>query len=91
MEILHNVNETLEILLSNSIDILFVQETWLRKSDTPITQQVREAGYDLYMERNHMKIDIGGGVGVIFNTKSAENLNFLERRSGSRGTFIRPW
>ena len=62
----NKVNETLELMSSNSIDILFVQETWLRKSDTPIMQQIREAGYELFTERKCRKIDRGGGVGVIF-------------------------
>ena len=53
----NEVNETLKIMSSSSTDILFVQETWLRKSDGPIMQRIREVGYELFMERKHRKID----------------------------------
>ena len=44
---------------------MFVQETWLRKCDTDINNQIKESGLKLISFRKSRALDWGGGVGVI--------------------------
>ena len=52
-------------MIDNNIELLFAQETWVRKCDGALFKEIRDYGYDLLSFRKARKIDSGGGVGVI--------------------------
>ena len=54
-------------LVDNNISIAFVQETWIRKSDSHLLREIQEFGYDILMYRKPRRLDLGGGVAIIFN------------------------
>ena len=56
----------MHVASEEDIDIICVQETWLKKSDSPLIQKINEYGYRIFTERKCRKNDIGGGIAVIF-------------------------
>ena len=66
-------------LKENHIDVMLVQETWVRKCDGPIIKQVKEYGFKFISYRKSRKIDWGGGVAVIF--KEGLKLNKIKSES----------
>ena len=50
------------------IDILLLQETWLRKSDTALITHIQKYKSDIVQERKNRKVDIGGGVAMVHNS-----------------------
>ena len=68
----------------NHIDLILVQETWLRKCDGIILTEIKEFGYDLITFRKTVKLEWGGGVAVIF--KNSLKVNHL-KSSESYKTF----
>ena len=63
-------------LIENNIDIMLVQETWVRKCDESIVKQIKEYGFNFLSCRKSRKIDWGGGVAVIF--KNGLKLNKIK-------------
>ena len=61
-------------LKSFNVDILCVQETWLRKSDGAKIELIKEYGFKVFLARKSRKIDLGGGVAVIFPNNRAVKL-----------------
>ena len=53
-------------LQDNCIDIAFIQETWLRKSDNALLKEIKEFDYDIISCRKARKLDWGGGVAAIY-------------------------
>ena len=60
------------------IDVCFIQESWLRKSDGAIIAEIRELGYNTLCYRKSRKIDRGGGVAVL--TKSNIKIERVPRK-----------
>ena len=60
------IHELMYLASEEDIDIIFVQETWLKKSDSPLIQQINEHGYNVVTERKSRKNDVGGGTAIIF-------------------------
>ena len=60
------VPNIMNYLKENNIDVMLVQETWVRKCDGPMIKQVKEYGFKFLSYRKSRKIDWGGGVAVIF-------------------------
>ena len=56
----------MSFLDENSIDIAFIQESWLRKSDGHIISQVEEYNYKIISYRKPRRLDLGGGVAIIY-------------------------
>ncbi len=48
-----------------NIELLFTQETWVRKCDGAIFKEIRDYGYEFLSYRKARKVDCGGGVGII--------------------------
>ena len=48
------------------IDIMIIQETWLRKCDSAIINDIKEFGYKLLTYRKSRKLDLGGGVAMMY-------------------------
>ena len=53
-------------LEENNIEIAFIQETWIKKTDGHLFKQVEEFGYSLLTFRKPRRLDLGGGVAIIF-------------------------
>ena len=51
---------------ANLIDIVFLQETWIRKCDGSIVKEIKEYDYDILSCRKPRKLDWGGGVATIY-------------------------
>ena len=49
------------------ISLAFVQETWIKKSDTHLIREIEEFGYKVLLYRKPRRLDLGGGVAVIEN------------------------
>ena len=47
----NKVHEIMEIVLDKDIDIIFIQESWLRKCDTSIIEEIKEYNFDIISER----------------------------------------
>ena len=77
------VPNIMNYLLENNIDIILVQETWVRKCDGPIIKQVKEYGFNFSSCRKSRKIDWGRGVAVIFK----ENLKLNKVKSDTFKSF----
>ena len=52
----------------HSIDLAFVQETWIKKSDQHLIKEIEEYGYTAKLYRKRRRLDLGGGVAVIHKT-----------------------
>ena len=51
-------------LVELQIDIAFIQEAWIRKSDGHLLTEVREYGYEILLQRKARRLDLGGGEAV---------------------------
>ena len=69
--------------IENEVDILLLQETWLRKSDTALITQIQEYKFDIVQVRKNRKIDIGGGVAIVYNS----NLKMKQLRTENFSSF----
>ena len=63
------VHAVMELISSNEIDIICLQETWLRKCDTSIIEKMREYNFEIITERKPRKCDKGGGVAILYRKK----------------------
>ena len=68
-------------LNDNNIDMFFAQETWVRKCDGSIIKEIEEYNYKFISYRKSRKVDLGGGVGVVYKnnlkvTVLKRNYNF---------------
>ena len=70
-------------IIENKIDILCVQETWLRKTDGAIIKEIKEYGYKIFTVRKRRNIDLGGGVAMIF----PKNLKIVSMKSENYKSF----
>ena len=43
----NKVHEVMELISSNEIDIICLQETWLRKCDTSIIEKIKEYNFEI--------------------------------------------
>ena len=62
----NKIHQLMYVAETEDIDIICVQETWLKKSDSPLIQIINEYGYRIVTERKCRKNDIGGGIAIIF-------------------------
>ena len=62
----HKVEFVMSYLVDNFIDIIFIQESWLRKCDQAIVKEIKEYGFDVMSYRKSVKLDFGCGVATIF-------------------------
>ena len=58
----------MEIVEQKDIDIICLQETWLRKCDAAIIEEIKEYNYSVLTERKPRKIDRGGGVAILYKS-----------------------
>ena len=76
------VPDIMSYLTDYSIDLAFVQETWLRKSDGNIVSEIKEYGYDLITYRKPRRLDFGGGVAVLYkHTLKVQNIKITTYKS----------
>ena len=61
----NKIHEVMELAESENVDVLCVQETWLRDCDTPLVTEIKEYGYRIVTERKTRENDIGGGIAFI--------------------------
>ena len=67
---------------SHEIDLAFIQETWLTKSDGLFINSIKDFGFDVLHSRNDRLSDIGGGVAVIYkNTFHLTNIKLKSYKS----------
>ena len=57
----------MELFEVNKVDILLLQETWVRKCDASVIGQFKEFDCEVFTERKPRKIDLGGGVAIVFS------------------------
>ena len=62
---------------NQKVDLMFIQETWLRKCDTSIIVEIKELGYTAITSRKSRKLDWGGGVCLLCKT----SINVIKVRS----------
>ena len=62
----NKVHEIMDMIKENDADIICLQETWLRKCDSAIIEEIKEYNYNIITERKSRKVDIGGGVAIIY-------------------------
>ena len=60
------VDQIFPWLQSNQIDVLFVQESWLRKCDGAILKKIKEYQFKIFSYRKPRRLDWGGGVATFF-------------------------
>ena len=65
----------MDLIVNENVEIAFIQETWLKKSDGYLIKQIEEYGYRIISERNERLNDLGGGIAAIFK----KNLNFKKK------------
>ena len=70
-------------LEENNIDLAFIQETWMRKSDGHLVSQIKEYGYEFIGYRKKRRLDLGGGVALIHRN----NLNIRNVKSNHYNSF----
>ena len=67
---------------SNNIDIILIQETWIRKCDSFIINKINEYGFSVKTERKSLSLEWGGGVAFIYkaglNVKHVKSCNKFE-------------
>ena len=65
----HSVRKKLESIMpyadDKGIDMIFIQETWIRKSDGHLITYIKEHGYVPILYRKTRRLDLGGGVAVL--------------------------
>ena len=64
-------------LTDHKIHLAFVQETWLRKSDGHLITEIKEYGYNVIQYRKPRKLDLGGGVMLIYK----DNINIKNTKT----------
>ena len=62
----NKIESLMAYLTDFSIDIILLQETWLRKSDGAMIKSIEEYGYNVLSSRKRRKIDLGGGVAAVY-------------------------
>ena len=65
----NKVQSIMSFLEEKSIDVAFIQESWLRKCDGHIISELEEYNYKIISYRKPRKLDLGGGVSIIFRKK----------------------
>ena len=60
------VDQIFPWLQSNQIDVLCVQESWLRKCDGAILKKIKEYQFKIFSYRKPRRLDWGGGVATFF-------------------------
>ena len=60
------IQAIMSYLRDHSIDIAFIQESWLRKSDGHLIKQIEEYNYKIVSFRKPRRLDLGGGVAIVF-------------------------
>ena len=60
------VPKVMELALNNDIDVVCLQETWLRKCDKAVIEEIKSYNYEVITERKPRKCDIGGGVAILY-------------------------
>ena len=71
----NKITDIMSFLDKNKVELAFIQETWLRKSDGHLTSQIREYGYDIISYRKSRKLDFGGGVALLYrNTLKVQSI-----------------
>ena len=73
----NKIPEIMELACDDSVDMLCLQETWLRKCDGPLIKQIEEYGYKIVSERKSRAVDKGGRVAIIFK----KSLKFRKKLS----------
>ena len=63
------VPQIMEFITDTDTDIVLLQETWLKKSDTAIMFNIREYNYEILQTREPRASDTGGGVAILFKKK----------------------
>ena len=67
-------------ITDENLDLVFIQETWLRKSDGHLLTEIREYGYEVITYRKTRRLDFGGGVALIYKNglkiRNVKNKNF---------------
>ena len=53
-------------MIKNEVDIAIFQESWLKKSDSVLIQEIRDYGFEIHTERKHRASDIGGGLAFVY-------------------------
>ena len=56
----------LTYLKENDVDIAFIQETWLKKSDKATISQIKDFRYNTMSSRKPRRYDLGGGVALLY-------------------------
>ena len=56
----------LTYLKDSDVDIAFIQETWLKKSDKATISQIKDFKYEIMSSRKPRRCDLGGGVAVLY-------------------------
>ena len=62
----NKTHEVMDFVIENEVDVAFFQETWLKKSDSVLFQEIREYGFEILTERKYRASDIGGGLAVVY-------------------------
>ena len=62
----NKIIDIMTYVTDRSIDLLFIQETWMRKSDSHLLCQIREYGYKILTYRKPRRLDLGGGGALIY-------------------------
>ena len=62
----NKIHQIFPFLTDNQTDILFVQETWIRKCDGAILKEIKEYGFDILSYRKPCQLDWGRGVATVF-------------------------
>ena len=62
----NKISDIMSYLVDNKIDLAFIQETWLRKSDGNLLTDIREYGYEVISQRKSRRLDLGGGVALLY-------------------------
>ena len=78
----HKVLQVMSYLTENNIDIAFIQESWIKKTDGHLITEIKEFGYSLISYRKPRRLDLGGGVAVIYkNTLKVQTVKTNTYRS----------
>ena len=50
----------------NYVQIAFIQESWIKRSDGHLHRQIEEFGFSVMSYRKPRRLDLGGGVAIIY-------------------------
>ena len=62
----NKIHEVTDLICETDVDLAFIQETWLLKSDCALVEEIREYGYEVFTERKTRKVDRGGGLALVY-------------------------